>query len=113
MSCNYCEKINELLIKSKNNAKKYPSRFKETAIKTSELLLEIFDNKNSDEIDNFFNTHILNFKFKEKYMHFYKKDYFESFKDTNDIIDKLDFKVNDEEFYKEFNEFLTSILHYK
>jgi hypothetical protein len=39
MSFNYCEKINKLLIKSKNNAKKYSYSFKETVIKTSKLLL--------------------------------------------------------------------------
>lgn len=69
------------------------------------LLLEIIDNKNNEEFDIFYTNYMS--KFNPSYI---GNINFNSFDNVNDFIDKACSVIQDINFYKELNTFLTEIL---
>jgi len=107
MSRNNYEEINKLFNSYNKNSNQ--CFFNNTAKKTFKLLLEIINNKNDEEFNLFLKKYLLNFTFKKQYIHFTKNYYFNSFKNANDLIDKV-YCINDENFYLELNIFLETIM---
>jgi hypothetical protein len=102
-------------IQYKNNKNTYS--FIYTVTETYKLLLEIIDNKTDDEFNEFYIKYISKFQLKRYYfarlLNPYKECNFNSFENVNDFIDKTcssSCKVNEENYYKELNIFLTEIL---
>ena len=81
--------------------------------------MKIIGDKNDNEFDIFYTNHMSKFKLKQYYFTrlFYKVlvlDYrcvnFNTFDNVNDFIEKVCTVVQDSNFYKELNTFLTDIL---
>ena len=75
---------------------------------TFKLVSIIIDNKTDNEFIIFYNKKLSQFKLNQKY---YNKGYFfDRFIDANDFIEKiLSPYINNENFYKEINEFIINI----
>ena len=113
MSRSYYNKVNECYTKYNNNT--YRSSFIDTATQSFKLLLDVIDNKTDDEFDIFYTKYMSNFRLRQYYFtrlfNPYMECNFNSFNNTKDFIDKsCSICINDGNFYKELNIFLTDIL---
>ncbi len=107
MSRSYYEKVKECY----TNHKQYNN----IIMISFQLLLEIIDNKTDEEFDVFYTKYMSNFKLRQYYFtrlfNPYMECNFNSFNDTKDFIDKsCSVCINDVNFYKEINKFMTDII---
>jgi hypothetical protein len=105
MSRSYYEKVNDCYTNHKE--------FNNIVMISFKLLLEIIDNKTDEEFDVFYTKYMSKFKLKQYYFtrlfNPYMECNFNSFNDTKDFIDKSFVSLNDINFYREINKFMTDI----
>jgi len=107
----FITKISKLYIEYKN--KDNQTSFIQSKTELYRLLLDIISD-NNEEFDIFFKNHISNLELNQYYFtrlsNPHRECIFNSFVDANDFIEKVSAFINDEEFYKELNSFLSQII---
>jgi len=111
MSRNIYNTVNDEYNKYKSFKSIYPSVL--NTMQTYKLLLDIIDDKNDDEINDFFMKYMTSFQLKRCYFarlfNPFKECNFNSFDNINDLINKT-YQIDDEDYYLELNIFLTKKL---
>jgi hypothetical protein len=118
MSRSYYDKVNKYYKQYTNDYRQTITWYDNDVEKICKLILEIIYDKNDDEFDIFYTNHMSKFKLKQYYFtRLFNPSYtyirnvnFNSFDNVNDFIDKACTVIQDSNFYKELNTFLTEIL---
>lgn len=110
----YYEKVIKYYNQYTNNYRQTITWYDNDAEKICKLLLEIIDDKNDEEFDIFYTNHMSKLKLRQYYFtrlfNPYRNINFNTFDSANDFIDKACTVIQDSNYYKELNTFLTELV---